>query len=602
MTTQETNVAASEAQAVETPPAPPSRPPKKKKKLNRAVKRIITVVVILAVIAAIGFSLWWFLFREKEEESEIMPATATRKTIQSTVQGSGNARAGASSAITFPADGTIREVFVNVGDQVFEGQPLYTAYSPAAEANVSAAEKAVTDQKETIATLQKELENRRKEYADMSGRASELTIRAPFDGNLRDVAEIKPGDELSAGTKLATIVNDRHLKLSLYFSYGYENDIYVGQTASVSIPQLMLTLDGEVEEIYKVKRPTVENGILFEVVIGLDNPGTLTADMEASASMVTAAGVNVFPYENGKLEYSGSEDIVATQAGKVESTSSLRDYTDVSAGQVLAVQSADTFNNELSAKSDEIKAAEQRVTDAETRLAELEEAVVKAKEGVENLDAMAPISGTITSCTVVEGSEVTGGTTIITISDTTNMTVEITVDDRNISYVKPGMEVELADWNGNYFVGVVTNIDMGYGGDFGSMGGSGMTNYPVTLSVENSSGSLLQGMWLDYSFVTSESVDCLTVPIQCVKNIVDLDGNPHTVVFIQADEKPENAIEFEMPENYYGSTPAYPSGEEGYWPVPVETGLSDRYDIEITSGLSDGDTVFSAYMMTGAWG
>ena len=35
---------------------------------------------------------------------------------------------------------------------------------------------------------------------------------------------------------------------------------------------------------------------------------------------------------------------------------------------------------------------------------------------------------------------------------------------------------------------------------------------------------------------------------------------------------------------------------EGYYPVPVEVGLADNFNVEIKSGLSEGDTVFEAYI------
>lgn len=643
MTTEETTAQAPVYEAPPSPPEPPRpAPKKKKKKMNKAVKRIITVIIVLLVIAAIGFALWYFLFREEKGISEIMPETAGIGTIQSTVEGNGNARAGATSAITVAADSTIREVFVSVGDQVFEGQPLYTAYSPAAEQQVTDAQKAIDDQEKNIESLKKgvtaagkavteaqkavvkaqeEVDKAQKAYNEIAAKTAELTTKAPFAGKLQDVASITPGQELSAGEKVATLVNDRVLKLTLYFSYAYIDDIAVGQSADVSVPALMLSLTGKVEEIHKVNFISPEGGIYFEVDISMDNPGTLAGDMEASAVMKTAAGDDIYPYANGKLAFSETVDITVSQTGPVTSMTALRNYTSVESGDVLLVQGPDAINEELeaaqeiidaaregvvaaqegvTAAQEGVPAAQEAVTDAEARLAELEEALVKAQEGVTNLDAVAPISGSITSCIIEPGSEITGGTTVITISDTTNMTVEITVDDRNIPFVTPGMEVTLSDWNGNTWIGSVTKIDMENAQMTGS---SGMTSYPVTLSVENSSGTLLAGMWLSYSFVTSESVDCVTVPIQCVKSIVDTEGNAHDAVFIQADSRPDNAIDFEPPEEdpYAYNPTRYPTPEEGYWPVPVVTGLYDRYSVEIVSGLQEGDVVFSSYMMTGAW-
>ena len=56
-------------------------------------------------------------------------------------------------------------------------------------------------------------------------------------------------------------------------------------------------------------------------------------------------------------------------------------------------------------------------------------------------------------------------------------------------------------------------------------------------------------MYLDYSFVASQSDDCMMVPMQSVKNIPSEDGtSTDYVVFIRADERPENAVDLEIPE------------------------------------------------------
>ena len=86
-----------------------------------------------------------------------------------------------------------------------------------------------------------------------------------------------------------------------------------------------------------------------------------------------------------------------------------------------------------------------------------------------------------------------------------------------------------------------------------------MTTYPVTLEVDNSAGTLYDGAWLDYSFVTSEADNCIVVPSQAVIYVSDTEGNPYTVVFVQAEEKPENAIDIEIPEVTEGRLPSTPA-------------------------------------------
>ena len=89
------------------------------------------------------------------------------------------------------------------------------------------------------------------------------------------------------------------------------------------------------------------------------------------------------------------------------------------------------------------------------------------------------------------------------------------------------------------------------------------------------------------------------VPIQCVKSISDVEGNPVEVVFLQADSKPENAVDTDIPEPGPGEIKQYPTASDGYYPVPVTTGVYDQYNVEIVSGLNDGDVIFNGFMTTG---
>ena len=134
----------------------------------------------------------------------------------------------------------------------------------------------------------------------------------------------------------------------------------------------------------------------------------------------------------------------------------------------------------------------------------------------------------------------------------------------------------------------------------GAQAGQGMTNYPVTLSVDNFDGSLMDGAWLQYSFVTSESADCILVPTTSVKYFSDMDGNRQSVVFVQRDSRPDDVPELDLPtfDPNMGQKRTFPTEEEGYYPVLVETGLSDPQNVEIISGVEEGDMVFVNYTVT----
>ena len=549
-------------------PAPVMKKPNKRKK--RIVLRIFVTLCILAMLGAGGVLLFRFL-GESEETSTVYSQMAAIGSIQSKVSGSGNAKAKESAAITLTESGTVQEVFISSGQTVMAGQPLYTIYSQAAH--------------DAVDKAQKKLDDLREELEAIRAAKSDLMVTAPFSGKLMNVEELSVDQTLSKGSTVATLVNDKKLKLSLYFSYAYENDIRVGQEVTVSIPAVMEVFPGRVEKINKVSYISPEGAVHFEVVVVFDNPGTLTAEMDAAAYFTAADGWEIYPYENGKTKFYEVRTVAVKAGGPVERLGDmLLNYANVSAGEPLLYLGTAALDEEMQAKQAEIDAAQLALDEAAGALADF--------------NAVAPIDGTIISCSLTEGAEVKSGETVVIISNNTTMVVTIQVDDRNISFVKPGHMVELT-WNGMSYMGTVTAIDMS-----GAQSGNGMTNYPVTLSVDNFDGSLMDGAWLRYSFVTSQSEDCVLVPTTSVKYISDKEGNRRSVVFVKRDVRPDDVPELDMPEVQPGEKRRFPGEEEGFYPVIVETGLSDAQNVEIISGVQEMDEVFVNYTVTdysGSW-
>ena len=543
-TAPEQNAPAADVPAKDAPPkGHPSRVAPPKKRNNKTVKRIIAIVVAAAILAGIIFGMWYLVFRKDSGQGTIYAEPAYIGSIQSTVQGSGNAKAKDSSTITVPAAGTVQELFISSGDQVYAGQPLFNIYSQAAQDVLASAQ-------EQMSSLNEKLAN--------------LTLRAPFSGKLMEVAEFSKDDMVGEGTAVAKLVNDKKLKISLYFSYAYDGLIKVGQAAEVSVGSVMFTTVGKVDEVNKVSYITPEGGTYFEVVVSFDNPGTLTADMTATATIYDASSSPMYPYEDGKTEYYEVRTLTTKASGPLVKAN-LHNYANVNAGDVLLTMSSESLD-------EQIKAAQ--------------ETLQKAQDDMAALNAVSPIDGTITSCTLVEGAEVKAGDAVITIANTATIIVEITVDDRNIGFVKLGDMITLSDYNGGSYMGTVTNINTQ-----GNVG-QGTTTFPVTLEVDNMDGTLYAGAWLTYSFVTSQSEDCVLVPTTAVKSVLDSEGNKQTVVFVQRDEKPDNAIELDP------SITNVPTEKDGYYPVLVETGISDTKSVEIKSGVNEGDMVFINYTVT----
>ena len=527
-----------------------SRKPMSPKKKRKLIRRIVALVIV-AALAAAGFK---FLGGKGKEEAQVITDFVSYGAITSTVEGSGITKAKNSETITLTTAGTVQDVMVTEGEQVTAGTPLFTIDSEAARTAVQKAESDLKGYEKQLNTLQK----------DIAG----LNLSAGYPGKLMDVVTLNPGDTISKGQKVATLSDDTRLRLTQYYSYAYEGAIYQGQSVNVSIPALMTTLTGTVEAVHMVSRITPEGSKLFSADILVKNPGSLTADMTASATL-TVNGETVYPYEAGKLAYYRTGDLCSTVNGTVIS-SSLIDYLQVSEGQVLVRIDGEESESELFSLQQNVE--------------EAQKALDTARKNLANCSAVAPIDGTVIGLMLQPGMEIEANTAAITIADTSTIMVDATVDERNVSYVKPGMMVTIDQW-GSTFMGTVESVSLN------SKAENGVASYPMVITVDNYDGTLMTGSYVNYSLVASENDNCLVLPIQCVKSVLLEDGSAGSVVFVKGD-RPDNAIEL---------TVEVDGVPKDFWPVPVEIGLSDDYNVEIKSGVEEGMEVFTTVRTESSW-
>ena len=536
--------------AVETPtpagaPGSAPTPPKSKKKRKKTTRRIIALVLVIAL----GFGLYrHFGKKEGAGEQQVVKDTVMYGSITSTVEGSGMVKAKNSETITLATAGTVTDVFVTEGQQVMAGDPLFTYDSPAAE-------KEVRDAKADIEGYQKKLNAA---YKDIAA----LTLTAPYAGKLLETAQLAVGDEVS-GQKVATLVDDTRMRLTQYFSYAYEGELYAGQTVQVSIPALMATVEGTVEKVHMVKRVTSEGSELFSAEIVVPNAGVLAKDMEASATAVVN-GETVYPYETGKLDYYRTSALTVP-TGTVVSTN-LLDYLSVSAGQLLVQVNGENTEN--------------TIFDLEQSLQKAQKELEEAEKNAAYANAVAPIDGMVIGLSITPGQEITASATALTISDTNTVTISATVDERNVSYLKVGMGVNLNQW-GNPSFGTISSVSLS------SSVNNGVATYPFTIEADNADGTLQINSNINYNLTASQSDNCLVLPIQAVRTVGLEDGTSATVVYLKADSMPDNAIELPY------SDETIP---EGFYPVQVEIGIQDNNNVEIKSGVEQGDEVFTQYM------
>ncbi len=512
----------------------------KKRRRKRIIKWIVWSIVILAVLAAGTYGVYNLFFVE-----EVIPDQTTmsyRGPFASAISGYGQVKANKTESITVKARGELLELFVQEGGTVMEGDPLFRVD-----------DSLVRDQ---ITTVQEDIAAINESLSDIYEKINNLKVYAPFSGKLMDV-KLAKGDMVSEGSALATLVDDSKMRLKLYFSYGYENDIKVGQSAQVSIPSSMSVLSGKVEKIEKVRRVTEEGTILFAVEIVLSNPGALTEGMNATATLTSPTGISVTPSEAGALAYYRSETITAGASGKVIEINML-DYNDCKSGALLCAMEGESYNNQIDSINNQIALKQEELDGLNSQL--------------DAFNAVATMSGTVMGIGAQPGKMLEAGESVLSISDTSSMTVEIDVDERNIYNLAVGMSAELRQdtmEGATFFYGTVRSVSMEGKYDYG------YATYPAIISVEGGEG-LYSGSSIYYNIVVSSKDDCVLLPIQAVKYTED-----GTCVFVKAEEAPEGATELAE-----GVVPA------GYYAVPVVTGVGDTSVIEIIEGIADGVEVF----------
>ena len=547
--------ARSAAETASAPEAAPAKVSKWKSMPRKKRRRIIRWCVTLVILAVIGALLFKLFGGKTEAEKQVVTDFVQYGAITAKVEGSGLTKAKSSESISITTAGTVLEVMVTEGQEVTAGTPLFTVDSPAAQAAVQKARSQVEGYEKQLSAAQK----------DIAG----LNLAASYPGKLMEVATLNPGDTISKGQTVAKLNDDTRLRLEQYYSYAYAGELKVGQTVDVSIPALMTTVPGRVEAVHMVSRITPEGSKLFSAEILVENEGALTADMAASATAVVN-GETVYPYEPGKLAYYRTGELQSTVNGTVIS-SSLVNYLQVSAGQVLVRIDGEDSESEIFTIEQNLETAREELEKAEKNLA--------------NCNAVAPIDGKVIGLTIQPGDEINTQQPILTISDTSSLIVNATVDERNISYIKPGMMVDLDQW-GNAAMGIVESVSLS------STVNNGVATYPMVVSMDNMEGMIQVNSNIQYSLIASQNDNCLILPIQAVRTVSLEDGSSATVVYVSG-ERPDNALDGVMADEEI---------PDGFWAVPVEIGISDNYNVEIKSGVEEGTEVFTQIQTMEAWG
>lgn len=554
-----------------------SKKPEKKKKRKKQGKKPLIILVILAL--ALAGILFYRKGKNAQADSskagQVQTATASYMNISSELTASSSLAPKDTYEVTSLVEGEILEANFEEGDIVEKGQVLYRIDASSMDTDLSSAETSLTRAKENLTTA-------RENYNEAVTLLSGNTYKSTASGYIKKLY-VKEGDKVGNGTQLADIYDDTTMKLVVPFLTAEADQIGAGSTALITLEDTGEQIEGTVTNVSSLETTLSGGRLVKNVTVEVTNPGGLTADTQATASVNSfiCAAEGVFEAKeeftlsadfdgNGSLEI---ENLLIAEGSRVEKGTGLFTVTAKSAEDYVK-----TFQDSLNTASDNLQNAENQLSNTQ--------------DNIDDYTITAPISGTIVTKNSKVGDKISrssGSTTtaMAVIYDLSSMTLEMSVDELDVSNVKVGQSVEItADaLEGETFHGTVTNVSLQ--GSYSN----GVTNYPVTVTLEKT-GDLRPGMNVDAKIILDSSENALCIPAGALMrgDRVYVKGTPETT----ASEE-ETAEGTEGTANSEAGSADFAQGgnvPDGFYAVQVKTGVINDDYVEILSGLSEGDEVY----------
>lgn len=256
-----------------------------------------------------------------------------------------------------------------------------------------------------------------------------------------------------------------------------------------------------------------------------------------------------------------------------------------------------------------LKVQQAQYESANQQVAQAQAVLEQAQDDLSKTTIRAPMAGIVTQLNsevgeVVLGTSMATGTVIMTISELSDMEVEVEVDESDVVDVHLGqpVDIEVDALRRKVLKGEVKEIA---NTAFTKYAGTSeqVTNFLVTIRVLDNVPQLKPGMSATVDITTAVHGNVLQVPIQCV-----VMREPKSEEEASKDKKNEKSRDSKAEAGEQTASEVQDSmeaDEKKIEPIeavfvikdnvaemrPVKTGIMGDLDIEITEGLSDGDMV-----------
>jgi HlyD family secretion protein len=246
-----------------------------------------------------------------------------------------------------------------------------------------------------------------------------------------------------------------------------------------------------------------------------------------------------------------------------------------------------------------------QLASTQRRVAQAKAVLAQVTDMLNKFDSYSPIDGVVTNLpvrvgeTVVPGVQNLVGSNIMTIADMSLITAEVKVDETDIVSVTLGQKADISiDAIPNKtFKGHVTEIgntailrSTGLAASQSAVSSQEAKDFKVVIAMDDPPEEIRPGLSCTAKITTATRQKTLAIPIQAltIRQKGDLEVKPKTGAGALAATKPDPAAEKARKEEVQGVF-VITGGKAEF--RKVETGITGATDIEILTGLKEGDEI-----------
>ena len=343
------------------------------------------------------------------------------------------------------------------------------------------------------------------------------------------------------------------------------------------------------------------------------------ADVAASKAAVSSAMADSAAQEAG---VKAQDDAITTAAATVDKSKS-----ELAKAKMLLDRAALLQEHQLIAKQDydtrvaDYRSAQAALREDEARLAQVksqrvqvlaqlssyQRRIAQSEAGLERMsdvlakfDAVSPIDGVVTNLpvregeTVVQGVQNSAASTIMTIADMSLITAEVKVDETDIVNVQMGQQVavKIDAMPDKSFTGKVIEIgntailrSSGLAASQSTTSSQEAKDFKVVIALDDPPSEIRPGLSCNAKITTATRKNVLTIPIQALTVRTKGDLEPAKTGVQAAAIAPNDKS---LKEEVQGVFVVHDGKAEFH---KVETGITGATDIEVLTGLNDGEQI-----------